>query len=60
VYKMYYTAATHDSDYYPVRLATSPDGITWTKYSNIPVLSGGKNNWEGMKLFVAAVKLEED
>jgi hypothetical protein len=59
-YTMYYTAATQGSEYSPVRLATSPNGLTWTKYSNIPVLGGEKNNWEGMQLYVATVKFEED
>jgi len=57
-YRMYYTAATEGSEYYPIRLAVSADGIKWEKYSNDPVLDVGKDNWEKMKLFITAVKVE--
>jgi serine/threonine protein kinase len=54
-YKMYYTAASQESDFYPIMLATSTDGINWKKYSNIPVISGeGKN-----KIFVTAASYEK-
>lgn len=58
-YKMYYTAATTGIEYYPVRLATSTDGITWRKYSNTPVLDTGSGDWENKKIFVTGVKVEK-
>ena len=55
-YKMYYMAATGGSDYYPIRLATSEDGINWTKYSDTPVLNyNSANYWEAMRLLVSTV-----
>jgi len=39
-YRMYYTGTTSNSASSHIGLATSPDGITWTKYNN-PVLSAG-------------------
>jgi serine/threonine protein kinase len=54
-FKMYYTAASQESDYFPIRLATSIDGITWRKYSNLPILAGGEQEWEKNRIFVTAV-----
>jgi len=54
-YKMYYTAATAGIEYYPVRLATSPDGIKWEKYPNPQVLDTGSAGWEKAKIFVTAI-----
>ncbi|MCX6583584.1 MAG: protein kinase [Candidatus Aminicenantes bacterium] len=54
-YKMYYTASTEKIEYYPVRLATSTDGIQWKKYSNNPVLDTGSEDWEKAKIFVTAI-----
>jgi predicted GH43/DUF377 family glycosyl hydrolase len=59
-YKMYYTAATGGSDYYPIRLATSDDGIHWTKYSDTPVLPGGSAYWEKMRLGIRTVMYKID
>jgi len=54
-YKMYYTAATAGIEYYPVRLATSADGTTWKKHSNVPVLDTGSTSWEKAKIFVSDI-----
>ena len=58
-FKMYYTAATTGSEYYPVRLAISSDGINWKKYSNIPVFDTGSADWEKTKIFVTSIKVEK-
>lgn len=58
-YKMYYTAATAGSEYYPIRLATSTDGIKWEKYSNTPVFDTGKENWEKSKISVTFVTMDK-
>jgi serine/threonine protein kinase len=58
-YKMYYTAATTGSEYYPVRLATSTDGINWEKHPNIPVFDTGSDDWEKSKIFVTTVTVEK-
>lgn len=45
-YKMYYTGYASGSMTYTF-LATSSDGITWTKYSTVPVLyPGGYGTWD--------------
>ena len=55
-YKMYYMAATGTSDIYPIRLATSDDGINWTKYSDNPVLNYNSSNpWEAQRLRVSTI-----
>jgi serine/threonine protein kinase len=58
-YRMYYTAASEGNDYYPVILATSSDGISWKKLSNIPVLSGGQQEWEKKRIFVTALSIKK-
>ena len=40
VYHMWYSKAP----YGPLKYATSPDGISWTKYEGNPVLGGGPGN----------------
>jgi len=45
-YKMWYTG--NDYPYYRIGMATSPDGISWTKYSGNPVLSGPLVRWSGV------------
>lgn len=42
-YKMFYIASTMYHDRYYTGLATSSDGISWTRVSSIPVLSPGNN-----------------
>ena len=55
-YKMYYTAASASSDIYPIRLATSMDGINWTKYSDTPIFAQNPgNHWEAMRLGVRTI-----
>ena len=44
-YKMYY-AGLSNSGVYQIGLATSPDGVTWTKYAGNPVLTPGPANWD--------------
>ena len=45
-YKMYYAGMLQNaSTTYGLGLATSPDGITWTKYGNNPVLAAG-TGWD--------------
>jgi serine/threonine protein kinase len=58
-YKMYYTAAKTGIGYYPVRMATSSDGINWEKYSNNPVFDTGSDEWEKSKIFVTFVTVEK-
>lgn len=45
IYRMYYGGRAMQGGYTSIGLATSPDGITWTKKTN-PVLVG-QGNWEG-------------
>jgi len=54
-YKMWYTGVPYD---WRIRIgyATSPDGITWTKYPNNPVVSlGAPGTWDDMWVGVPAV-----
>ena len=46
IYKMWYQAATTNAGPFKTGYASSPDGITWTKYSGNPVLSGGTGKWD--------------
>ena len=43
-YKMYYTG--FDGTLYRTGLAISPDGVTWTKSINNPILDVGPRQWE--------------
>jgi predicted GH43/DUF377 family glycosyl hydrolase len=43
-YRMYYTGFTGSR--YAIGIATSPDGIRWTKYAGNPVLTAQPNPWE--------------
>jgi predicted GH43/DUF377 family glycosyl hydrolase len=45
-YKMWYQGATTGAGPFKTGYATSPDGITWTKYSGNPVLSGTTGKWD--------------
>ncbi|MGA2625200.1 MAG: LamG-like jellyroll fold domain-containing protein [Bacteroidota bacterium] len=46
-YKMYYTGANANDDTIQIGLATSPDGIAWTKYSGNPVVTVGEpGSWD--------------
>ncbi|MBI3005477.1 MAG: T9SS type A sorting domain-containing protein [Ignavibacteriales bacterium] len=49
VYKMWYTGWDGSANFLYLRTgyATSPNGITWTKHSNNPVLSYGPALWDG-------------
>ncbi len=55
IYKMWYTGVGYDWRI-KIGYATSPDGITWTKYINNPVLSiGPSGTWDDMWVGVPAV-----
>jgi len=43
-----------NSPYVDIRLATSADGINWTKYSGNPILTYDKT-WEGMGIYYPTV-----
>ncbi|MBC8376160.1 MAG: hypothetical protein H8E26_08930 [FCB group bacterium] len=54
-YKMYYTA-TNSSAMPRLGLATSPDGITWTKYAQNPILELGESgSWNESRSHNASV-----
>ncbi len=58
-YKMYYTA-TNSSGMPRLGLATSPDGITWTKYAQNPILDLGEpGSWNEARAHNASV-LKQD
>jgi predicted GH43/DUF377 family glycosyl hydrolase len=44
IYKMWYCGKANNT--WQLGYATSPDGITWTKYAGNPVLSAGTDGWE--------------
>lgn len=46
LYRMYYTGAGGLSNL-AIGLATSPDGVTWTRYPGNPVLVADSQPWEG-------------
>lgn len=55
-YKMWYTGqkygATASQDIWQIGLATSPDGIHWTKYSGNPVLTPGSlGSWDDRRVW---------
>ena len=45
-YKMWYHGGNSDGSVYAIGYATSPDGITWTKYAGNPVMSATPSTWE--------------
>ena len=46
-YKMWYAASSAASTSKKIGYATSPDGLTWTKYGSAPVLSpGAAGSWD--------------
>jgi len=49
-YKMWYTGYGGGNSWMAIGLATSPDGIHWTKYPNNPVLDRG-SWWEGYNVW---------
>jgi len=51
-YYLYYSGM--NSPYVDIRLATSADGINWTKYSGNPILTYDKT-WEGMGIYYPTV-----
>lgn len=54
-YKLYYTGG-QTPGYNHIGLATSPDGITWTKYADNPVISPGENgSWNSNRVKGPAV-----
>ena len=52
VYYLYYTGRNLPN--LDIRLATSPDGINWTKYSANPILSYDQS-WEGLGVYTPTV-----
>ncbi len=59
LYHMWYTgwSGTRDN----IGYATSPDGITWTKYAGNPVLNVGKEgSWEGDDVLSPCVRFDGD
>ena len=56
VYFMYYTV--RHTPYYYICLATSSDGIHWSKYENNPILSVTKD-WEGTGIYNPSVIYDE-
>ncbi len=53
-YWMWYTG--WNSGVRQIGLATSPDGVNWTKYSGNPVLTvGGSSTWEAQSVFAPCV-----
>jgi predicted GH43/DUF377 family glycosyl hydrolase len=52
IYYLYYTGI--NSPYLDIRLATSADGINWTKYSGNPILTYGQT-WEGTGVYYPTV-----
>jgi len=47
VYKMWYTAL-NSSSIHRIGYATSPNGITWTKYAGNPILPLGPSSWDAV------------
>ncbi len=52
IYYMYYTVRHYP--YYSISLATSTDGINWSKYANNPIINSTKD-WEGTGVFYPSV-----
>jgi len=58
---MWYTSYNNSSTESKIGLATSPDGITWTKYISNPVLTkGSSGSWDGSYVEVGTVMLLGD
>jgi beta-1,2-mannobiose phosphorylase / 1,2-beta-oligomannan phosphorylase len=55
-YLMWYTG-WHGDDA-AIGLATSPDGVTWTKHEGNPVIKPEGGTWEGYMILSAQVRLE--
>jgi beta-1,2-mannobiose phosphorylase / 1,2-beta-oligomannan phosphorylase len=49
-YKMWYTGV-NSSNFGRIGFATSPDGITWTRFAGNPVLDVGPGAWEAQWVF---------
>lgn len=57
-YYMYYWGySSIDQSTWSIGLATSPDGITWTKEASNPVLAGDTGNWDDGVIEPFSVKL---
>ena len=46
-YMMWYSAEAEDHLTDRIGLATSPDGVAWTKYPQNPIMSGTTGQWDG-------------
>jgi len=56
-YKMYYNGSGLDGRW-AIGLATSPDGLTWTKYPGNPIMAGDNQTWEGDSVLEPFVRVE--
>jgi predicted GH43/DUF377 family glycosyl hydrolase len=52
-YKMWYSG--HDGSGYSIGLATSSDGVSWTKYSGNPVFTVSSTGWDNINVTGASV-----
>jgi predicted GH43/DUF377 family glycosyl hydrolase len=58
VYLMWYRGYPYHGGPQAYGLATSPDGISWTKYSKNPVLSPSTSGWDSKQIGGATVLLD--
>ncbi len=54
-YKMWYSSGGSNYIQYKIGLATSSDGINWTKYASNPILGFGTEPWEAGGVMACAV-----
>jgi predicted GH43/DUF377 family glycosyl hydrolase len=54
MYRMWYTGNTGDN-YFKIGYATSPDGLTWTKYGGNPVLDIDPGQWDSHRAYSPTV-----
>ncbi len=59
VYYMYYDASPENNYKFNINLATSTDGIHWTKYSDNPILAPTES-WENGSISYATIVQDED
>ena len=57
IYKMYYSGFSDQYSNWDIGLATSPDGINWTKYSGNPVIYGN-SGWEFQVVATSILKID--
>ena len=54
-YWMWYNGVRAEGDSQQIGVATSPDGVSWTKYSANPVLVPGPNEWDNYHVYTGPV-----